>query len=90
MRFIVMEYVEGTTLAARIFGSPLDPDTVVDLSIQLADALGEAHSKGITHRDIKPVNIILTPRGNVKVLDFGLAKFVDARLQVTSTITSPG
>jgi serine/threonine protein kinase len=90
MRFIVMEYVEGTTLAARIFESPLDPDTIVDLSIQLADALEEAHSKGITHRDIKPVNIILTPRGSVKVLDFGLAKFGDARLQVTSTITSPG
>jgi eukaryotic-like serine/threonine-protein kinase len=90
MRFIVMEYVEGTTLAARIFERPLDPETIVDLSIQLADALGEAHSKGITHRDIKPVNIILTPRGNVKVLDFGLAKFTDARQQVTSTITSPG
>jgi Tol biopolymer transport system component/predicted Ser/Thr protein kinase len=90
MRFIVMEYVEGTTLAARIFESPLDPDTIVELSIQLADALGEAHSKGITHRDIKPGNIILTPRGNAKVLDFGLAKFADARLQVTSTITSPG
>ena len=90
MRFIVMEYVEGITLAARISQGPLDSETIVDLAIQLADALGEAHSKGITHRDIKPVNIILTPRESVKVLDFGLAKFEDTCQQSTSTITNPG
>ena len=90
MRFIVMEYVEGITLAARISQGPLDSETIVDLAIQLADALGEAHSKGITHRDIKPVNIILTPRESAKVLDFGLAKFEDPYQQSTSTITNPG
>jgi eukaryotic-like serine/threonine-protein kinase len=72
--FIVMEYVEGQTLAARIAGRPMLPADIIDIVIQVADALHEAHAKGITHRDIKPANLMLTPRGQVKVLDFGLAK----------------
>ncbi len=72
--FIAMEYVEGQTLAAKINGQPLAINEVVEIGGQIADALDEAHSKGITHRDIKPANVMLTPRGQVKVLDFGLAK----------------
>lgn len=71
--FIVMEHVEGETLLARI-GRRLTPPEVVDIAVQAADALDLAHAKGITHRDIKPANLMLTHRGNVKVLDFGVAK----------------
>jgi serine/threonine protein kinase len=74
--FIAMEYVEGQTLATRIGGRPLDPAGIVEIGMQIADALDEAHAKGITHRDIKPANIMLTARGQVKVLDFGLAKVI--------------
>ena len=73
LRFIVMEHVEGDTIAARI-GGPLTPSEVVDVAVQAADALDVAHAKGITHRDIKPANLMLTHRGHVKVLDFGVAK----------------
>ncbi|MBS1806730.1 MAG: serine/threonine-protein kinase [Acidobacteria bacterium] len=72
--FIAMEFVEGQTLTAKINGTPLPIREVVEIGIQIADALDEAHSKGITHRDIKPANVMLTARGQVKVLDFGLAK----------------
>ncbi|HLL77773.1 MAG TPA: protein kinase [Pyrinomonadaceae bacterium] len=72
--FIAMEYVEGQSLDKYIAGKPLDISEIARLGIQIAEALEEAHSKGITHRDIKPANIIITPRGAVKVLDFGLAK----------------
>src|SRR5215813_6159935 len=72
--FIAMEYVEGTLLDKRISGRPLATAEVIDIAMQCADALDEAHTKGITHRDIKSSNIIITPRGRVKVLDFGLAK----------------
>jgi eukaryotic-like serine/threonine-protein kinase len=72
--FIAMEYVEGQTLAAKIGGSPLPIAEIVDIGIQVADALDEAHRKGITHRDIKPANLMLTSREQVKILDFGLAK----------------
>jgi eukaryotic-like serine/threonine-protein kinase len=74
IRFIVMEHVEGQTLAATIAGRVLAVAEVIDIAAQVADALDAAHAKGITHRDIKPANLMLTPRGQVKVLDFGIAK----------------
>jgi tetratricopeptide (TPR) repeat protein len=72
--FIVMQYIEGETLWSKVKDNPLAPAAVVDIGIQAAEALAEAHSHGIIHRDIKSQNVIITPRGQVKVLDFGLAK----------------
>ena len=74
LHFIVMEHVEGETVAARVAGRSLLPAAVVDIAVQAADALDVAHAKGITHRDIKPANLMVTPRGHLKVLDFGVAK----------------
>src|SRR5438309_9579899 len=72
--FIAMEYVEGVPLEQKIDGRPLPIGESLDIATQIADALDEAHGKGITHRDIKSSNVMITPRGRVKVLDFGLAK----------------
>src|SRR3954451_19093060 len=74
--FIVMEYVDGELLSSRIARGPMPTREVIEIGIQVADALDEAHSRGIIHRDIKSANLMRTERGLVKVLDFGLAKFI--------------
>ena len=93
--FIVMEYVEGALISEKLATNPLSVEDAVDVAMQVAEALEEAHSYGIVHRDIKSANIIVTARGLAKVLDFGLAKFLPGKnTEPTDTtslqITSPG
>src|SRR5260370_32009540 len=86
--FIVMEKLEGESLKQRLQGKPMHLDAVLDIGVQVADALSASHAKGILHRDIKPANIFLTPNGQVKILDFGLAKLAKDGSVGTSTDSS--
>ncbi|HXU17689.1 MAG TPA: protein kinase [Terriglobales bacterium] len=97
--FIAMELLEGESLGERLLARPLTNDQILDIAIQVSDALDGAHRKGIVHRDIKPANIFITSRGRAKVLDFGLAKLAREHEQAAVTagatldspmLTSPG
>ena len=101
-RFIAMELLEGQSLSEKINGIPLPLDKIIDLGIQISDALDVAHGKGIVHRDLKPANLFITSRGQAKILDFGLAKLAhdrrpafetvgaDAATLASQHLTSPG
>src|SRR6266436_1458692 len=94
--FIVMQYIEGETVAERMVREPLELSTALAIAEQTAEGLAEAHRHGILHRDIKPHNLMITPRGQLKILDFGLAKEirssdpVDYDAPTATLLSSPG
>ena len=96
LTFIVMQYIEGETLAEKMERQPLELSTALAIAEQAAEGLAEAHAHGIVHRDIKPQNMMITPRGQLKILDFGLAKqmrssdAVDNDAPTATLLSTPG
>lgn len=94
--YIVMQYIEGETLAEKMVRQPLETKAAIAIAEQVAEGLSEAHAQGIIHRDLKPQNLMITPRGQVKILDFGLSKqlhasdSVDPEAQTASLLSTPG